>query len=163
MAMLTRLVAAARGLVRRRRAEREADDELQFHLEMEIETHIARGLSADEARRRALRDLGGVAQVKEAVRDVRTICWSKRGEIPDMRCGVWSGNAGSRSRNPTSTSRWPMGLHALGRRSSRHGISRPLLQYQGRVGRLGPSTLLVRARDDATRLTPTVRAIVREL
>ena len=71
--MLVSLLTAVRGLVQRRRAEREMDEELRFHVEMEIESNIARGLSPAEARRVALRDLGGVVQTKEAIRDVRAL------------------------------------------------------------------------------------------
>jgi predicted permease len=71
--MFTRLVAFARGIARRRRISAEVDDELRFHVEQEIEAHVARGLSCGEARRVALRDLGGITQTREAVRDVRTI------------------------------------------------------------------------------------------
>ena len=39
---------------------------------METDANHARGLSPDEARRVALRDLGGVMQTTEAVRAVRT-------------------------------------------------------------------------------------------
>jgi putative ABC transport system permease protein len=49
----------------------EFDEELQFHLEREMETHVARGRSPDEARRAALRDFGGVTQAREQVREVR--------------------------------------------------------------------------------------------
>ena len=69
--MLRTLIAQLRGLIRRRRIEREAEDELRFHVEMETEANRTRGLSPDEARRQALRDLGGVTQTREAVRDVR--------------------------------------------------------------------------------------------
>jgi predicted permease len=69
--MLTALLTRLRSLLQRRRIAREMDDELRFHLEMEIASHVARGLSPTEARRRALRDLGGVDQTKEAIRDVR--------------------------------------------------------------------------------------------
>ncbi len=66
-AILTRL----RSLWQRRRVAREMDDELSFHLQMEIQSHIARGISPVEAHRLAHRDLGGVDQTKEAIRDVR--------------------------------------------------------------------------------------------
>jgi predicted permease len=69
--MVARLVAYLRGLVGRRRVDAECLDELRFHLANEIEAHRARGLSPIEARRRALCDLGGVTQTREAVRDVR--------------------------------------------------------------------------------------------
>jgi predicted permease len=71
--MFSRLVACLRGLIGRRRAQAELDDELSFHVAMEARSHEARGLSPDAARRAALRDLGGIAQTKEAVRDVRTL------------------------------------------------------------------------------------------
>jgi putative ABC transport system permease protein len=71
--MLGRLLAGLRGFLRRKRIEAEIDEEVQFHLEMEIQANIERGMPPHEARRVALRDLGGVTQTKEAVRDVRTI------------------------------------------------------------------------------------------
>ena len=71
--MVGRLVATLRGLVTRRRAERELGEELRFHVEMETRAHIAAGMSLTEARRRALRDLGGVTQTMESVRGVRAM------------------------------------------------------------------------------------------
>jgi predicted permease len=59
-------------MLSRRRAAREAAEEWRFHLDREIETHVARGLPPSEARRAALRDLGGLLQTTDAVRDVRT-------------------------------------------------------------------------------------------
>ena len=71
--MLARLVAYVRGIARRRRISAEVEDELRFHVEQEIEARLARGVSPVEARRMALRDLGGLTQVTQAVGDVRTI------------------------------------------------------------------------------------------
>jgi putative ABC transport system permease protein len=71
--MTIRLVTRLRGLLRRSRAATELDEELQFHLQHEIEANVARGMSAGEARRVALRDLGGLMQTREAVRDVRSL------------------------------------------------------------------------------------------
>ncbi len=51
--------------------EREVDEELRFHLEMAIEQNRERGMTPEEARRTALRDFGGVEQVREACRDER--------------------------------------------------------------------------------------------
>lgn len=62
-----------RGLLQRRRVAREVDDELRFHLEMEIQSHIKAGMTPAEARRVALHNLGGLEQTKEAIRDVRAI------------------------------------------------------------------------------------------
>jgi predicted permease len=55
-----------------RSSKRETDtaDELQFHLEKQIEQNIAAGMSPEEARRRALIAFGGVDQTREAVLDV---------------------------------------------------------------------------------------------
>jgi hypothetical protein len=52
------------------RQEHDANDELRFHLEKEIEKNIAAGLSSDEARRQALVDFGGVQQTRESLREV---------------------------------------------------------------------------------------------
>lgn len=41
--MFARLVGYVRGIAGRRRIEAELDDELQFHIEQEIEGHINRG------------------------------------------------------------------------------------------------------------------------
>jgi putative ABC transport system permease protein len=71
--MNVRLIARLRGLARRRTFDAELDEELQFHLEHEIAANIGRGMAPAEARRIALRDLGGVASTRDAVRDVRTL------------------------------------------------------------------------------------------
>lgn len=71
--MLARLSAYVRGIARRRQISDEVEEELRFHLEQEIAAQVARGVSPAEARRMAMRDLGGLAQTREAVRDVRTI------------------------------------------------------------------------------------------
>jgi predicted permease len=57
----------------RREDEAEIDDEIRFHLEMEIEENIRRGMPAREARQRALAAFGRVEGVKDEVRDVRRI------------------------------------------------------------------------------------------
>ena len=70
--MLSQLIAYARGIAARRRVAAEADEELAFHLQREIEANQARGLPAADARRMALSALGGLPQTAEAVRDVRS-------------------------------------------------------------------------------------------
>src|SRR5262249_7882864 len=47
--------------------ESDLSEELQFHLEKEIEQNVARGVPAGEARRQALIDFGGVDQTREQV------------------------------------------------------------------------------------------------
>jgi len=69
MALMTWL----RGLLQRPRVEREIDDELAFHVEMETQANIVRGMAPEEARRAALGDFGGVSQAKEMVREVRAL------------------------------------------------------------------------------------------
>lgn len=71
--MLHRLVAFVSGIAGRRRLEREAAEELQFHIAQETEAHVARGMSPEEARRAALQALGGLTQTVERVRDVRAL------------------------------------------------------------------------------------------
>jgi predicted permease len=56
------------GMLRRRALDRELDEELRSHLEMAAEENRQRGMSEEEARRAALRDFGGVTQVRETVR-----------------------------------------------------------------------------------------------
>src|SRR6266568_7963534 len=62
-----------RSLFRRDRGEQELDEELRFHLEQQIEEHIARGSSPEEARYAALRAMGGVERRKEECRDMRRV------------------------------------------------------------------------------------------
>src|SRR5687768_1239657 len=69
--MIHRLIAYVRTLGRRHRVEAETDEELQFHLEMEMKARRELGLSVEEARRAAFRDFGGVTQVREKVRLIR--------------------------------------------------------------------------------------------
>jgi predicted permease len=58
-------------VLRKRGIERELDEEIRFHLEMEVREHIRSGASPQEARRRALVEFGGVERFKEEVREVR--------------------------------------------------------------------------------------------
>lgn len=53
------------------RADRELDDEVAAHLAEATEEHIARGLSPQDAKYAALRDFGGVTQVKQVHREMR--------------------------------------------------------------------------------------------
>ena len=69
--MIARLFASLRGLLRRRQIDGEIAEELRDHLEREIEAHRSRGVPPEEARRLALRDLGGLTQTIESTRDVR--------------------------------------------------------------------------------------------
>jgi macrolide transport system ATP-binding/permease protein len=65
--ILWRLLATAR----RRPLERETRDEMRFHLQMEIEAGVARGLSRAEAERQARLRAGTISAALEAVQDER--------------------------------------------------------------------------------------------
>jgi hypothetical protein len=64
-----------RSLFRWAQADQELDDELRDHLERRTEEYVVKGMSHEEARRRARLDLGGVEQTKEKCRDARHINW----------------------------------------------------------------------------------------
>src|SRR5246500_765231 len=60
-----------RSLFLKDRAELDLSDELQFHLQNQIDEFVAQGMNPQEARRAALQSLGGVEQVKEECREMR--------------------------------------------------------------------------------------------
>jgi hypothetical protein len=62
-----------RSLFRRHAVERDLSDELQYHLEQKTRDHVTSGLTRDEARRKALREFGGLEQSKENCRDTRRV------------------------------------------------------------------------------------------
>ncbi|HKP12948.1 MAG TPA: ABC transporter permease, partial [Blastocatellia bacterium] len=76
-----------RALVSRDRLERELEDEMRSHLEMQAEENRRRGMSEDEAERAALRRFGGVERVKEAVRDRRGLPFVETA-LRDLRFGL---------------------------------------------------------------------------
>ena len=57
------------------RLELELDAEVRDHVERLAARHVAAGMSAEDARRRALLEFGGIEQVKEACRDERVGGW----------------------------------------------------------------------------------------
>jgi len=62
-----------RSLFRRAKVERELDEELQYHMERQIEENLAKGMTPEEARYAALRAMGGVERRKEECRDMRRV------------------------------------------------------------------------------------------
>ena len=63
-------------LTRRDRVTSDMDDEMRFHVDMEMERLVKEhGLPVDEARRRALASFGGVEKYKEAGHDVYGLRW----------------------------------------------------------------------------------------
>src|SRR5687768_6696145 len=80
-----RLARRIRALVRPDAIDRELNEEMRLHLALEAED-IARltGVSADEARRRALLGFGGVTRFQEEHRNTRDIRWLEH-TLRDMR------------------------------------------------------------------------------
>lgn len=62
-----------RSLFPKEAAERDLDQELRFHLERQIAENVAAGMPAEEARRAALLEFGGVEQFKEECREARGV------------------------------------------------------------------------------------------
>ncbi len=85
--MFSDILYRVRALVRHRTVERELAAELRFHLEREIEKHVASGMSRADAARRARLDFGGVEQVTEACRDARGVAFVET-MLHDIRYGL---------------------------------------------------------------------------
>jgi putative ABC transport system permease protein len=89
MAILTRAWQGLKLVFLRNRLESDLEREFAFHLQMEIDRHVARGTPPAEARRLALRDFGGLDRTSEEVRDARGITFWE-GLHQDVRFGVRS-------------------------------------------------------------------------
>jgi predicted permease len=87
MRFLDKLSLRFRSLFRGGRVEQELGDELRFHLERLTEENVARGMMAKEARYAAVRELGGVEQIKEECRDMRRVSWIED-LMQDVRYGL---------------------------------------------------------------------------
>lgn len=65
----------ARYLRGRWRAESEMDEEFRYHVELEVQENLRRGLRPEEAKRRALLAFGGLERYKEQGREARGTRW----------------------------------------------------------------------------------------
>ena len=81
------LMARLAGLFANQHSDDDLRDELESHVEMETAENIRRGITPDEARRRALLSSGGLAAGAEAVRDRRGIPWIESA-VADLRYAV---------------------------------------------------------------------------
>ncbi len=73
--------------LQKEKSEREMEIELRFHLEMETQENIRKGMSEEEARMAAQRSFGGIEQTKEIYRDASRFRWLE--EIwQDLRYGA---------------------------------------------------------------------------
>jgi putative ABC transport system permease protein len=62
-----------RSLLRREVVESEADTELRFHFDQQVEKYLKSGMTREEATRRARLEIGGHEQLKEEIRDARGV------------------------------------------------------------------------------------------
>ena len=86
MDLIRILLSRCASLFRRQKLDAELDEELRSHLDHAIEEHVRSGLSEQDARTAALRDFGGITQIREGYRQQRGIPifdWILR----DMRFG----------------------------------------------------------------------------
>ena len=87
MPILARCSSWWRNLAHRSRVERDLADDVASYLELLAEEKMRQGMSPEAARRAARVELGGVEQVKERVRAVRTGAWLDTLAL-DLRHGV---------------------------------------------------------------------------
>jgi hypothetical protein len=85
--LIRKLSLRLRSLFHGGKAEKELDEEFRFHLENQIAEHVAHGMSPQEARLEALRELGGIEQHKEECRDARGLRWLDELQ-QDLRYGL---------------------------------------------------------------------------
>ena len=64
-----------RSFFRQEPLDRDLEQEIASHVEMAVEENLRRGMSAEEARRRALVRFGGLQQAREQHRDSRGLPW----------------------------------------------------------------------------------------
>ena len=62
-----------RSVFHKNQAELDLREELQFHLQHQIDEYLAQGMNPKEARHAAFRSLGGIEQAKEECRDARGV------------------------------------------------------------------------------------------
>ena len=70
-----------------RKKRHEMDEELRFHLEQSIAAKVAAGFTADEARRQALIEFGGVERAREQCEQQRPGLWINT-FAQDVRYGI---------------------------------------------------------------------------
>jgi putative ABC transport system permease protein len=85
--VLNDLLFRLRSLFRRDAVESEAETELRFHFDQQVEKNLKSGLTREQAVRRARLDFGGHEQLKEEIRDARGVNLIET-LLQDMRYGL---------------------------------------------------------------------------
>src|SRR5258706_15522387 len=75
MRSLRAFLIRLRGCLRSAEREEELNDEIDGHLQLNVDDNLRAGMSPDEARRQAVLKLGGIEAVKEAMRDRQGLPW----------------------------------------------------------------------------------------
>jgi MacB-like periplasmic core domain len=76
-----------RSLFDRQNADQELDEELRDHLELKTQQYISQGMTAQEARRAAVLEMGGIEKRKEECRDARGVHLLET-FVQDLRYGL---------------------------------------------------------------------------
>ena len=76
-----------RSLFRRNKTDQELNEELESHLQYQMDEYIAQGMYPEEARYAALRSVGGMEQIKEECREMRNISFIEN-FFQDVRFGL---------------------------------------------------------------------------
>lgn len=92
------LLRKLRALFRKDTLDREMSEEMRHHLELQVAENIVAGMNPDEARYKAQRQFGGIEQIKEQERDVRSWIWLEQ-LFQDLR---YAGRALNKSRGFTA-------------------------------------------------------------
>jgi predicted permease len=69
------------------KSRREIDEEIQFHLERQVQVNLATGMSVSEARRQAAVSFGGRERTREQCREQRP-AWTIESLLRDLRFGL---------------------------------------------------------------------------
>ena len=75
------------GLFQKNHRNAEMAEEIQQHVDLLTERNIAAGMSSQDARNAALREFGGVEQIKEVAREQRIWRWADE-FVQDVRFGA---------------------------------------------------------------------------
>jgi putative ABC transport system permease protein len=87
MIQIRRFLARLLTTIRWRRAETELAREINAHLQLLEDEHVAKGLSREDARLAARRAFGGVEQTREHHRDARAFRWLDNSRV-DFKLGL---------------------------------------------------------------------------